>query len=74
MSARPTVVCDECRSPFYAGTSAMTSLCSECAHVLYGHPACPHVFAQPPDRHRHCERCSWTGARSAYLRTLREDE
>lgn len=58
--------CDECESPFYAASSAMKSLCPECAHLLYGHPNCDHSFAAGS-----CTKCGWNGARSVFTEKLK---
>src|SRR5688500_7176318 len=60
---RATGRCDECGSGFLRDASAMAGLCPECAHHLYGHPACAHQFVDG-----RCSRCGWDGSRSAYVR------
>lgn len=55
--------CDECGSLFRRSASAMAGLCAECAHRLYGYPACPHEFVDG-----RCVRCLWDGSVSAFLR------
>lgn len=59
--------CDECGSLFCAGMSKMDALCPECAHALYGYPACVHVFQDG-----RCLKCFWDGKRSSYLDGLRD--
>jgi len=44
----------------------MAKLCAECAHLLYGSPACPHQF----DPGGGCVRCGWNQARSEYTAKL----
>ncbi len=56
--------CAECESPF--AESPMTGLCAECAHVLYGYPACTHEFAAGTA----CQKCGWNGSRTDYVRSL----
>lgn len=60
------IACDECGSTFNRAASEMSALCPECAHVLYGSPNCPHVFADG-----RCIRCAWDGSVSAYVESLR---
>ena len=57
-------ICNECGSTYYAKTSSMRSLCPECAHILYGHPSCKHIFVQ-----KRCQKCYWDGSRSAYVKS-----
>ena len=58
-------LCDECESEFLVSASAMTSLCPECAHIIYGYPNCDHVF-----RNGRCVLCLWDGSRSKYIESL----
>jgi len=58
--------CDECGSPFIARASAMAGLCAECAHWLYGYPACPHEMVDG-----RCPKCGWNGTVSAYVASLK---
>ena len=44
MAEKELVVCDECGSLFFKGSSQMMGLCPECAHILYGYPNCAHHF------------------------------
>jgi len=60
LSERPR--CDECGSPFFAGSSPMVALCPECAHWLYGYANCEHQISDGA-----CHRCGWDGAVSAYV-------
>jgi hypothetical protein len=41
----------------------MVGLCAECAHHLYGYPACAHAF----DNGR-CTQCGWDGSVSEFLK------
>ena len=54
--------CEECGSAYRAGASAMAALCPECAHHLYGYPACAHRMVAG-----RCEVCGWDGAVSDYV-------
>lgn len=54
--------CDECSSSFIAARSAMAGLCAECAHQLYGYPACAHDF-----ENGRCSHCGWDGSVSEFL-------
>jgi len=65
MSTDPVPTCDECGSAFIAGTSRMEALCAECAHHLYGYPACEHRMANG-----RCETCGWDGSVSDYIRSI----
>ena len=58
-------ICDECGSEYLAATSKMSSLCPECAHVLYGYENCDHVFKDGK-----CTLCLWDGSRSDYINKL----
>jgi len=42
----------------------MAALCPECAHRLYGTPACAHKMADG-----RCRHCHWDGSVSTYLKT-----
>lgn len=55
--------CDECGSTFIAERSAMAGLCAECAHQLYGYPACAHTF-----ENGRCVQCGWDGSVSEFLK------
>ena len=59
-------VCTECKSEYYAHTSKMTSLCPECAHVLYGYENCDHQF-----RDGRCIKCLWDGSVSEYIKKFK---
>ena len=59
------VICDECGSGFYAGSSKMKSLCPQCASALYGYPACEHIF-----KDGRCILCNWDGSTSDFLKGL----
>jgi hypothetical protein len=65
MSTGHIRVCDECSSAFLVERSSMSALCSECAHWLYGHPTCQHVF-----KDGRCTHCHWDGSVSPYVRRL----
>jgi hypothetical protein len=58
--------CDECGSTYSAQSSQMAQLCPECAHALYGYPACDHTFANG-----RCLTCGWDGSRSTFARGSR---
>ncbi len=45
----------------------MASLCPECAHRLYGYPACNHEMAALDSGGARCARCGWNGSTSEYL-------
>jgi hypothetical protein len=60
-------LCDECGGDYFAGSSCMAHLCSECAHYLYGYPLCEHAFAG-----KQCSKCGWSGSRSEYILKLIE--
>jgi hypothetical protein len=40
----------------------MAGLCAECAHRLYGYPACKHAVANG-----RCTTCGWDGSVSEFL-------
>lgn len=56
-ATREERTCDECGSCYFADASAMAGLCPECAHRLYGYPACTHEF-----HHGRCHHCGWDGS------------
>lgn len=60
-------LCDECGSGFIASASTMAGLCAECAHRLYGYPACPHEM-----KDGRCAKCGWDGSVSDFLRSRPE--
>ena len=62
---RSETTCDECGSTFHADRSNMSGLCAECAHQLYGYPACEHRFVAG-----RCESCGWDGSVSPYVASL----
>ena len=66
---RVVTSCDECRSLYFADSSKMRPLCSECSHRLYGYLSCEHEF-MVANAGKQCTRCGWDGARSEYLRAL----
>lgn len=55
-------VCNECGSEFFNSASKMSSLCPECAHILYGYENCKHIF-----ENGRCMRCGWNGNISEYM-------
>ena len=58
--------CAECGSQYIASKSKMTSLCPECAHLMYGYDNCKHVFKKG-----RCTRCHWDGSYSEYTKGLK---
>lgn len=56
--------CDECGSGFNPAATRMAGLCAECAHRLYGYPACPHEMSAG-----RCMRCGWDGSVSDFLKS-----
>lgn len=54
--------CDECGSTFHGESSRIAALCPECAHHLYGYPACEHRMVAG-----RCETCGWDGSVSDYI-------
>ncbi|AZO69130.1 MAG: hypothetical protein EOR06_25895 [Mesorhizobium sp.] len=62
MTDRSITSCDECGSIYFVESSAMASLCAECAFHLYGYPACEHQF-----KNGRCTACGWDGSRSKYI-------
>ena len=69
MSVRNLGTCDECGSLYFADSSAMSSLCPQCATSLYGHAPCVHTFANG-----RCRKCHWDGTVSAFLSAGGTDE
>lgn len=53
------VICEECESNYYKGTSEMMYLCAECSYVLTGYPRCEHSMSDG-----RCQKCGWDGSRS----------
>lgn len=68
MEHRVTNACDECGSSYFITASRMAALCPECAHYLYGYPACAHVMVAG-----RCESCGWDGSHSAYVAAIRDE-
>jgi len=66
---RENKICDECGSDYLTATPAMSRLCSECAHWLYGYLRCDHEFVQ-----QRCSKCGWDGSVSAYIRGLQAQQ
>ena len=66
MAEKELVICDECGSLFFKGSSQMMGLCPECAHILYGYPNCPHHF-----QNGRCVNCCWDGSESTYIKSLK---
>ncbi|AZN99133.1 hypothetical protein EJ066_19440 [Mesorhizobium sp. M9A.F.Ca.ET.002.03.1.2] len=62
MTDRSITTCDECGSTYFVESSAMASLCPECAFRLYRYPACEHQF-----KDSRCTACGWDGSRSKYI-------
>jgi hypothetical protein len=58
--------CDECGSGFVLTSSEYKSLCSECAHWIYGTPRCEHEFSS-----NKCVECSWDGSTSKYIESIK---
>jgi hypothetical protein len=65
VETRPIRICDECKSSYFDGASAMASLCPEYAHHLYGYANCDHRFESG-----RCLACGWDGSRSDYIAQL----
>lgn len=59
-------ICVECGSEFLKSKSKMASLCTECAHVLYGYEKCDHIFEKGQ-----CIKCLWNGQQSEYVKSLK---
>ena len=57
-------ICSECGSKFLKSSSAMESLCPECANILYGYPNCNHIF-----KNGRCINCYWDGSQSDYIKS-----
>ncbi|HLC49285.1 MAG TPA: hypothetical protein VJI96_02805 [Candidatus Andersenbacteria bacterium] len=64
-NTKDTTTCDECGSLFFVGSSQMSNLCPNCAHLLYGKESCVHSFVGS-----RCSLCYWDGSVSAYGQTL----
>ena len=60
---REKIICVECESDYFEGSSKMTELCPDCAHKLYGHPNCEHKFEKG-----NCTKCGWNGQTSQFLK------
>ena len=67
MPSEEIAICDECGSKFLKSTSKMSSLCPECASILYGYENCNHSFKDGK-----CVKCLWDGSRSEYIKLLLE--
>ncbi len=52
---------------FYQPNSEMSSLCPECANVLYGYENCKHEFSGG-----RCLKCYWDGSTSTYVKNLNQ--
>jgi hypothetical protein len=44
MKNSSTTTCEECDSLYFSDSSRMSSMCPECAHIIYGYKACVHDF------------------------------
>jgi predicted RNA-binding Zn-ribbon protein involved in translation (DUF1610 family) len=66
MEKSQIAVCDECGSSFIRESSEMSSLCPECAHVLYGYANCGHIF-----KGGRCTKCYWDGSETDYIKKLK---
>ena len=69
MAEKELALCNECGSLFFKGSSQMTGLCPECAHVLYGYPNCDHHFQDG-----RCVNCYWDGSKSEYIKKQNQQE
>ncbi len=69
MPSEEIAICDECGSEFLKSTSKMSSLCPECASILYGYENCNHSFKDGK-----CVKCLWDGSRSEYIKSLLEEK
>lgn len=58
--------CEECGSSYWAASRSMVSLCPECAHQLYGYPACTHRMVAG-----RCQTCGWDGSVSDYVASIK---
>ncbi|MBE5835274.1 MAG: hypothetical protein E7309_11595 [Butyrivibrio sp.] len=65
MPSGEIAICDECGSEFLKSASKMSSLCPECASILYGYENCNHSF-----KGGKCVKCLWDGSRSEYIKSL----
>ncbi|MBQ8896376.1 MAG: hypothetical protein IKM32_04340 [Clostridia bacterium] len=68
MDNRSIGICDECGSEFIRERSKMTSLCPNCAHLIYGYENCKHIFENGK-----CVLCLWNGNESDYIKSLKQD-
>jgi len=59
---KETIICIECESDYFKGSSQMMELCPNCAHKLYGYPNCEHKFEKG-----NCLKCGWNGESSIFL-------
>jgi predicted nucleic acid-binding Zn-ribbon protein len=64
---KPTKLCDECGSLFYAVASEMESLCPECAHNLYAYKNCDHEIVNG-----RCTKCYWDGSVSKFTTDIKK--
>lgn len=67
--SKEIIICEECRSEFYAKSSLMTNLCPECAHILYDYENCDHEFIK-----QRCKKCYWNGNSSFYIDKLKNEQ
>ena len=61
-------ICNECESEYLRSSSVMTSMCPECAHIIFGYPKCDHVFEGG-----RCIKCRWDGSESLYIKELKSE-
>lgn len=66
MNEKEIGICEECGSEFLKSRSKMMSLCTECAHILYGYEKCDHVFENGK-----CVKCLWDGKQSEFVKSLK---
>ncbi|WP_298514440.1 hypothetical protein [uncultured Kordia sp.] len=57
--------CKECKSEYFTETSKKESLCTNCAHYLYGQKRCFHIFTN-----ERCAKCYWNGTVSERIAAM----
>ncbi len=67
MNGFQIAICDECSSEFVLAKSKMSSLCPNCAHIIYGYDNCNHIF-----KNGKCILCLWNGNESDYIKSLKK--